>query len=344
MFARRRLAILGTAQPYAGYAFAADFKNSWYRGSNGILVRDPTLLPGYSYSRSGAKSEARSSDSAIYPFAANIPGIVPNEGYWSRTAFTNLLLNAGSSADLVTQSVTVAASAYTLSFVGTGTVALSGTSTAGPLVGTGASNRVSLTFTPTAGTLTLTVTGSCKYAGLVLGAQPAPIIATAGSAASTAADALLMSLPLAVDEDFFMWGAAQLSGATGGFGYIFQVDSGADTNRFYAARNGGTGTLEFFANSANVSKLADASITFGVSDYIVLGIRRRAGKWTASAKVNSTVTIRSEGAVTAFPVGLNRVNVGQNSSANQTNGVIGGVFRRTGTFSDADLTAILGAA
>ena len=75
----------------------------------------------------------------------------------------NLLLN---SAILATQSVTTRAEPYTLSFIGTGTVTLSGTSTAGPLVGTGAANRVSLTFTPTAGTLTLTVTGAVERAQL----------------------------------------------------------------------------------------------------------------------------------------------------------------------------------
>jgi hypothetical protein len=75
----------------------------------------------------------------------------------------NLLLN---SATLSTQNVTTRAEPYTLSFIGTGTVTLSGTSTAGPLVGTGATNRVTLTFTPTAGTLTLTVTGTVEQAQL----------------------------------------------------------------------------------------------------------------------------------------------------------------------------------
>lgn len=75
----------------------------------------------------------------------------------------NLLLN---SATLATQNVTVTAQAYTLSFENTGTVTLSGASTAGPLVGTGVSNRVTLTFTPTAGTLTLTVSGTVTNAQL----------------------------------------------------------------------------------------------------------------------------------------------------------------------------------
>jgi hypothetical protein len=74
------------------------------------------------------------------------------------------VLNA--TATLATQSVTVVAASHILSFTGTGTVTLSGASTDGPLVGTGATDRVSLTFTPTAGSLTLTVTGTVTDADL----------------------------------------------------------------------------------------------------------------------------------------------------------------------------------
>jgi hypothetical protein len=77
------------------------------------------------------------------------------------SARRNLLL---ATALLSTQSVTTVATPYTLQFTGSGTVTLSGTSTAGPLVGGG-----TLTFTPTAGTLTLTVSGSVTVAQLELG-------------------------------------------------------------------------------------------------------------------------------------------------------------------------------
>jgi len=70
---------------------------------------------------------------------------------------------------LATQSVTTLALPYILSFFGTGTVTLTGTSTAGPLVGTGANDRVYLNFTPTAGTLTLTVSGTVSKAQLEVG-------------------------------------------------------------------------------------------------------------------------------------------------------------------------------
>ena len=74
-----------------------------------------------------------------------------------------------STAALSTQSITATPRQQTLSFKGTGTVTLSGASTAGPLVGTGASDRVTLTFTPTAASLTLTVTGTVTEAQLELG-------------------------------------------------------------------------------------------------------------------------------------------------------------------------------
>ena len=119
----------------------------------------------------------------------------------TEAAGTNLLLN---SAALSTQSVTVTAVAHTLSFFGTGTITLSGVSTAGPLVGTGANKSRGAYLHLTAGSLTLTVSGTVSNAQLELASSATTIassvIPTLGATVTRAADggkitALLSSIP-----------------------------------------------------------------------------------------------------------------------------------------------------
>lgn len=85
---------------------------------------------------------------------------------------TNRLLN---SAVVVTQTIATTGLACTVSFYGTGTIVFSGTYV-GTLVGTGVNNRVTLTFTPTTGSLILTVTGSVTKGQLETGSYPTSYI------------------------------------------------------------------------------------------------------------------------------------------------------------------------
>ena len=99
---------------------------------------------------------------------------------------TNLYLN---NETLSTQNVTTSAIPYTVSFYGTGTITFTGTHT-GSLVGTGVSDRVQVTFTPTAGTLTSTVSGTVTKGQIEALSYATTPIPTTGATATRLGDVI----------------------------------------------------------------------------------------------------------------------------------------------------------
>jgi hypothetical protein len=220
------------------------------------------------------------------PVAHTLRGLLIEE------ARTNLLLN---SATLGTQSVAVTAQAYTLSFYGTGTVTLSGASTAGPLVGTGAfPTRVSLTFTPTAGTLNCTVTGTVQNAQLEAGGFVTSWIPTTAASATRAVENC--TLPT---TGWFTAGPSSLAAE-----YMLAVVSGA--SRDIASITDGTTTNRLLLRNSGTSVVFVTSIAGTTTTSNTLGtvstnaVSKVAAAWNGAAGAGSF----NGGAVVSNSVGL----------------------------------------
>jgi hypothetical protein len=179
------------------------------------------------------------------------PSTLAPKGLLIEEARTNLLLNSLiNGASLSTQTVTVAATPYTISFYGTGTITLSGASVA-IVTGTGVyPNRQTLTFTPSAGALICTVSGSVQYAQLEAGSFATSFIPTAGTSVIRNNDVASMT-----GTNFSSWFnqsegtfLAEFSGQGTSGTYVFAAK---DSGSFYISTSFFTApTIRSIANSA----------------------------------------------------------------------------------------------
>jgi len=151
------------------------------------------------------------------------------------------------SATLTTQTRTVTAVAHTLSFYGTGTVVLSGAAIA-TVTGTGAyPTRTTLTFTPTAGSLILTVTGSVTQAQLEAGSFPTSYIPTTTGSVVRSAD--VCSITGGNFTSFY-------NQSEGSFACNYSIPAGFTGNRYAASIEdtaGGTQNGFIFRNTNNAT-------------------------------------------------------------------------------------------
>ena len=318
-------------------ATIASVGNGWFRisinaaaaatasGSSAIGI---TNVTGTTYSGTGDTLYiwgAQLSDSAsVDPYVYNPAAALTSTAYYGprfdyspttlaplglliEEARTNLLLN---SATLSTQIVTTTAQAYTLSFYGTGTVTLSGTSTAGPLVGTGAfPNRVSLTFTATAGALTLTVSGTVSNAQFEAGSFATSYIPTAGASVTRSADVATM-----VGNNFTNWYnqttgtlAVEFDASANGFATYVSASNGTITqNSAHIDNDTGIMRAVYYSGSALVSALGLSAIgTVGATNKIATAYA--VNDFAASRNGGTVATFTSPGAV---PVSLTQLNIG----------------------------------
>lgn len=255
---------------------------------------------------------------------------------------SNLLLG---SAAPVTQNCTVAATPYTLSFYGTGTVTLSGVSTAGPLVGSGAfPTRSTLTFTPTAGTLTLTVTGTVQYANLESGSFATSWIPTTGATATRAADvcsALTSSFAFNAAAGTVIGRSVMSGPITGNASIVAALSDGTNANLVQVFRNtpGGTmGSRIVSASSQTNPGDSVAVMTTGLSHSTALAYATGAG--AGMACLNGALSSASN--PVSAPVGITRLSIGINAglSGSWLNGWISSLSYYPSRLSNAQLQAL----
>lgn len=183
------------------------------------------------------------------------------------------------SATATTQSRTVTAVAHTLSFYGTGSIALSGVAT-GTLVGTGASNRVTLTFTPTAGSLTLTVTGSVTNWQLEAGSNATSLIKTTVSAVTRNADVIsktgISDLIGQTEGTLYAEFNLSIQNEAGLFRRILMISNGLETDSTYLRVTSGNiiqfisfnGTIQCQINSiSSISGNVKIACTYKTNEF-----------------------------------------------------------------------------
>jgi hypothetical protein len=299
--------------------------------------------------RSGNTATVTNSSGVIVAVNANIPRFDYNpttlvcRGLLIEESRTNALLNSlidGTS--LGTQVVTVTAAARTLSFYGTGQVVLSGAHSA-TVTGTGAyPTRTTLTFTPSAGVLTLTVSGTVQFAQLELGAFATSFIPTAASQVTRNADVATMT-----GTNFSSWyvqGAGSICvdflGGMGSFPPMFTLDdsSGGNNNRIYMHRFAAASTA---ATRIAVSYSANPPNSTTLLPGVVSGNKCAIGYRSGSQTVYLDGANAATATVADVPNSQNRLSIGYNPPNNRyMNGTVRKIFYYPLCLTAAEIQAI----
>ena len=203
------------------------------------------------FTRSGNTATVTNSSGVIAAINADLPRFdydpttLVCKGLLIEEARTNLLTTSKIDGTvLVTQIVATTAVAHTLSFYGTGSIVLSGTSVA-TVTGTGAyPSRKTLTFTPTVGALTLTVSGTVQYAQLEIGGFATSFIPTTIATTRNADNASMTGTNFsswynATANTFFaQWSSFSVGAGTNPM--VFTVSDGTTNNLSQLYINGST--------------------------------------------------------------------------------------------------------
>jgi len=262
-----------------------------------------------------------------------------------RRGMLNELLNSATPA---TQSVTCIAAPYTLALYGTGNVVLSGTG-AGTLTGTGASDLVVLNFTPTAGSVTFTKSGTVSSFGLFKGTWTAAQILAEGGIPTTTATAA--SNPSAGKYWWSFDGSndSLLSGNLGITNACTIVIAGRVNSlvpAYQTLLEENTNGVTIYTNSAGDFKLGKTGVGLIIEKtaVIVAGVpfvlTCRLSGGTAVLRKNGVQVATSATAITFSAITGARIGTSFNGTSYPVGGALGWVVALPVALSDADCLTV----
>ena len=243
------------------------------------------------------------------------------------------------SATATTQVRAVTAVVHTLSFYGTGTVTLSG-AFSGSLVGTGANNRVSLTFTPTAGNLTLTVSGTVTDWQLEAGSNATSLIPTTTSTVTRNADVITKT------------GATDLIGQTEGTILFKTIVTNFSSSKGVFELNGGTSANLFgldIAGSARQIQIVTQKNNGGLNlrttivNSINLGVNNIAISYTTTGvvlAVNGVILTLTSTGINLPDGNMTRIDLGHRRGVSVFNDYINISLIKKTTSTNSELIAM----